>query len=355
MYFRNLSRINQILFFGLAILAALYYGAEFLIPITFAAFLAALVSPVCNLLQGAGLGKIFSSLLCTLLIFVVVGALAYLMFYQLKIFADDLPLIKEQAKNFLHGLQEQLSSATGISRQEQKQFFDERSDTFLSMLEDQLTLFLSSLFFVILKFLLTLVYLFLFLLYRKRFQKVVMMYVDREDNTKAEKIMNESSRVVHHFLWGRVKVMALLAIMYLIAFWIFDLQYMILLTLFGAIITIIPYLGPLMSGILPVIMYMIFNDSFSDILLFTAVVFVIQLIESYLLEPLIIGSEVRISPLAVILAIIVGGRIWGLAGMILFVPLLAIIKIYADHTQTLKPIGILLGNDPDKDKKKNKD
>ena len=345
MHYKDLKKTNQILLLGFAVLAALYYGADFLIPVTFAAFLAALVSPLTSLLQRTGMSNILSSLLCTLTVFVVVGGLSYLLVYQLSLFADDLPLIKEQSKNFLHSLQERLSSATGISRYEQQQFIESRSDTLLNMLQAQLRIFLESLFFVVLKFLLVLIYLFLFLIYRYRFEQVVLMWTIKENEDKTIKVMDESSRVIHHYLWGRVKVMSLLAIMYLLAFWFFGVKYILLLTIFGALITIIPYLGPFISGLLPILMYVIFHDNFYDIILFTSVIVVIQLIESYLLEPLIIGSEVKLSPLAVIIAVIVGGKIWGLAGMILFVPLLAMIKIFADHTPHLKPLGVLLGNE----------
>lgn len=345
MHYKDLKKINQILLLGFAVLAALYYGADFLIPVTFAAFLAALVSSLCSLLQKAGLSNIISSLICTLVVFVVVGGLSYLLVYQLSLFAEDLPLIKDQSRSFLHSLQEQLSSATGISRQEQQQFIESRYDSLINMLQSQLRIFLESLLYVVLKFLLVLIYLFLFLLYRYRFEQVVLMWIKSDEEEKTIKLMNENSRVIHHYLWGRVKVMSLLAIMYLLAFWLFGVKYVLLLTIFGALITIIPYLGPFISGLLPILMYVIFHDNFYNIILFASVIFVIQLIESYVLEPLIIGSEVKLSPLAVIIAVVVGGKIWGLAGMILFVPLLAMIKIFADHTPNLKPLGVLLGNE----------
>lgn len=345
MQYTNLKKTNSILLFGFAVLAALYYGAAFLVPFTFAAFLAALVAPLCSLLEKAGLGKIPSALLSTLVVFVVISALSYLLIYQLTLFVNDLPLIKEQLKEFLHKLQQELSSATGISRQQQQQFLQERSDSMLQMVQDQLTIFLEELLIILVKFLLVLVYLFLFLLYRHKFEQVVLMFVADEKDEKAIQIMEENSKVVHHYLWGRVKVMSILAVMYLITFWIFKLEYAILLTIFGALITIIPYLGPFISGLLPILMYMIFGHSFSEVIIFASVVMVIQLIESYVLEPYIIGAEVKLSPLAVVVAVIIGGMIWGLAGMILFVPLSAMIKIFADHSPYLKPLGYLLGNE----------
>ena len=112
----------------------------------------------------------------------------------------------------------------------------------------------------------------------------------------------------------------------------------------GALVTIIPYIGPFISGILPVCFAILFGMEFSQVLIFSGVILVIQLIESYVLEPVIIGSEVQLSPLAVIIAVIVGGAVWGIAGMILFVPLFAVCKILFDHTPHLRPLGFLIGN-----------
>jgi predicted PurR-regulated permease PerM len=137
--------------------------------------------------------------------------------------------------------------------------------------------------------------------------------------------------------------MAMLAVMYYVAFTAFNLPYAGLLIIFGTLITIIPYLGPFVSGFMPIIFSFIFFDSLQNVVLFTALIITIQLIESYVLEPLVIGKEVRLNPLLVILAVIMGGLIWGIAGMVLFVPLFAMIKIISNYSEGLEPIAFLFG------------
>ncbi|MFW7381293.1 MAG: AI-2E family transporter [Oligoflexus sp.] len=142
--------------------------------------------------------------------------------------------------------------------------------------------------------------------------------------------------------------MVILSVMYIVTFLDFDLPHAIFLTLFGALITIVPYIDPFLSGIIPVLFAAIYFDNFSAVIGFTLIVLVIQLIESYVLEPIIIGSEVRLSPLVIIIAILLGQLIWGIAGMILFVPMFAITKIICDHVGSLNPIGYLLGEEHSK-------
>ena len=175
----------------------------------------------------------------------------------------------------------------------------------------------------------------------------MLKYNTGENEARAISIIEKSSGVIYAYLWGRLKVMTLLAIMYVLTFWYFDIPYALLLTLFGALITIIPYIGPFISGLLPILFIIVFGRDFTEIVIFSSIILVIQLIESYVLEPIIIGSEVKLSPLSVILAIIIGGAVWGLAGMILFVPIFAIIRIGSANTPSLKPLASLMGgNEP---------
>lgn len=341
----RLKKANHVLFFIFALLLLFYIGSSILIPITFGAFLAALVERFCSMLEkNTFFGRIPAALISTLLVFVVIGGLAWMMVYQLSIFANDLPQIRTEFQNFLKNLQQKISEASSISQRQQQDFLNQRSDLLLSTLENYLTNFLSNLLMVTLKFMLVLIYVFLFLLSRKKFKAFVLSYTKDEKEDHTATILEKSSRVIYAYLWGRLKVIILLAIMYILTFWYFGVPYAVLLTLFGAFITIIPYIGPLISGLLPIVFVIVFGRDYSEVFIFAAVIFVIQLIESYVLEPMIIGSEVNLSPLSVIIAIIIGGAVWGLAGMILFVPILGIIRIWASNSSSLKPLGILLSN-----------
>jgi predicted PurR-regulated permease PerM len=344
MEYSDLRKVNSIFIFGFAVLATLYFGSGFFIPFTFAAFMAALMRPVAAKLEEFGLNKGFSALLSCLTVFVVLGGLAYLFFNQLRLFTEDLPQIEEQLREFQAEVQQQLASTTGLSPEEQREVFQERLRGMRETLEQQVTTFLGNMLYTILMFMLVLVYIFLFLLNREKYMDFFLQYVPAEKEGKAREIIQKSSRVAHQYLWGRIQVMTILGVMYIITFTIFDIPYTILLTIFGALITIIPYIGPFISGIIPVVFAVVFGMELSEVLLFASVILVIQLIESYVLEPVILGSEVRLSPLAVIIAILVGGAVWGIAGMILFVPLFAICKILFDYTPHLKPLGFLIGN-----------
>lgn len=349
----NLKRMNQVLLFTALLFTFLYFGRSFLIPFIFGIFLAMLVNPLSNFLeQKLGFNRIFSSLTCTLIVFIAAGSIMFLFIYQINHFFTDISSSQDKIESFIQSIQKQIASFTSLSEKEQDQIWEERSKDLMESVQPYLTGFFGSLFSTLGSFLLMLIYIFLLLLYRNKFAEFVMMYTKIAKEDEIKDVLHKTGGVVYQYLLGRIKVMTLLGVFYIITFLIFGLPYAVLLTLFGTLITVIPYLGPLVSGLLPVLFAAIFFDSMQKVILFAAIVLIIQLIESYVFEPLIMGKQVELNPLIVIIAIIIGGMVWGLAGMILFVPLFAMFKIISFHISGLKPVGYLVGNSDEEQKEK---
>jgi predicted PurR-regulated permease PerM len=339
-----LKKANRILFFLIAIYLLFYYLSSFFIPLTFGIFLAMLVAPFTNFLEKYKLSRVLSSLSSTFLLFIFLGFLSYLFIIQFSQFADQLPGIRAIIDSEIEKVQEQIASATGVPLDEQKEIIERRTRDLWGIIESRAAAFVGSMLDFTLKFLLAFVYVFLLLLYRKKFTIfIIRIYSTEKEREIAYDALKKISRVVYQYLWGRAQVMFVLAVMYYLTFLIFGLPFALLLTLFGALITIIPYIGPWISGLVPVIFALIFFDTTSHKVTFTIIIIIIQLLESYIFEPFFIGKEVKLNALAVVIAIILGGLIWGVAGMILFVPLFATIKIISNHSKEFGPLGTLLG------------
>jgi predicted PurR-regulated permease PerM len=345
---KSLKKINVVLIFILIIFTLLYYGSSFLLPFIFGIFFAALMTPFSNLQERISIPRFFSSMISTLVVFVVVGLVLYLFVRQMTLFMSDISTVRNEVESLIQSIQSEITVLTNLSLEDQQNIWKERSDNVLNTIESGLTTFLGNIFFTTTGFLISLIYTFLLLYYRDKFTEFVLMYVKKENEGRVKSIMNKNSKVVYQYLWGRAKVMLLLGIMYYITFLIFDIPYAVLLTLFGALVTIIPYLGPFISGLIPILFSIIYMQNLKSMIVFSIIIIVEQLIESYVLEPLIIGHEVRINPLSVIIAIVLGGMVWGLAGMVLFVPIFAMIKIISNHTPGYEPVGYLLGNTREK-------
>lgn len=340
----NLSRANTVLFFCFLIILGLYYGASILIPITFGIFFSTLVVPVSNFLERKwGASRIVSSLISTLILFIGVGLLIFFLIQQLGVFLNDLVERRDEIVQYAGEMQQRLMAATGFSIEQQENLINDRLSQILEFTRGIVTQFLTEITGFLGNFFLMLIYVFLLLINRDKFVQFLMMYVSKGEKEETEEILGKTKKVAHKYLWGRIQVMLLLGIMYAIAFFSYGLEHGLLLLIFGVVITIIPYIGPLLSGVLPVLFMIIFGGSSLEIFSFMAVILVIQLLESYVFEPVIIGAEVQQSPLFVIIAIVLGGAIWGIAGLILFVPIFGILKIIFDHNKQLEPIGFLIG------------
>ncbi len=349
----ELRHTNQVVLLVALVLVALYFGADFLIPLSFAVLFSSLVLPVANLLErklhfGRGLAAFAS----TLLIFVVSGMLLVLLIQQSSVFVKDIAEQKDTISAFAEQTQLWITNLTGINIKEELDLENQLLGKTISFFQEPISALFTNTTGAIAKFLLMLIYVFLLLLYRSRFVKFINMYTAEDGSDELGDIVAKTSRVAHHYLWGRIQVMMILAVMYIILFHAYGLEHAWLLVVFGTLITVIPYFGPFISGLIPIVFMLFFGHSSEAVISFSIIIIIVQLIESYVLEPLILGYEVQQNPIFVIIAVILGGTIWGLPGLILFVPLFAILKIIFDHSPPLAPVGYLMGFDDNKGKRK---
>jgi predicted PurR-regulated permease PerM len=106
--------------------------------------------------------------------------------------------------------------------------------------------------------------------------------------------------------------------------------------------------GNLTGSALAVLMVIIQGGGLGMVIGVIVTYLIIQFLQTYLLEPLVVGSEVNINPLFTIVILVLGGLVWGIPGMVLAIPLLGIVKIICDHIEPLKPYGYLIGSDKKK-------
>jgi len=345
---QKLTRINQFLIFVLLLGAILSFGSAFLIPIILGLLFASLMMPLAKKLEKIGIARVFSSFISTFVVLVVAGALLAVFVYQINQFIGDVHVFQTATQQSLDRLQDQIAKITDISIEDQMEIWHDRSGELAIRLENFVTKTLGNLFHALIIFLLILIYTYLLLFYRDKIYDFLLVHTQRLQVNDPRKILYDINKVVFHYLWGRFQVMCLLGVMFYITFLLFGLPYAVLITIISSLITIIPYLGPFISGLLPIVFAFVFFENLQQAFIFSGIIITIQLVESYVLEPLIIGKEVRLNPLFVVATVIGGGIMWGPVGMVVFVPLVAMFTIMARHTPELKPLGRLLDNAGDK-------
>jgi predicted PurR-regulated permease PerM len=156
-------------------------------------------------------------------------------------------------------------------------------------------------------------------------------------------VVRDASRVAQQYLTGLGLMIATLWVLYGIAFSIIGVKFALFFAVLCGILEIVPYVGNITGTALTVGMVLTQGGSASMVVAVLATYLAIQLTQSNLLEPLIVGHEVNLNPAATIIGFVAGELVWGVPGMVLAVPLLAIAKIICDHVEPLKPYGFLLG------------
>ncbi|WP_231563358.1 AI-2E family transporter [Salegentibacter sp. Hel_I_6] len=205
--------------------------------------------------------------------------------------------------------------------------------------------FLNSVTSFISNYLLTFIYIFFLLNYRERFKIFILKLFSNERKQEVKRIINETARVAQFYLRGKLILIVILSILYSIGLGISGVNNFILIAVIASFLTLIPFIGNIIGmGLALIFGYLTQGETgilIGVILTFT----VVQFIESYVLEPFIVGDKVDIHPFFVILAIILGNMIWGVMGMILAIPVLGILNVIFNHVPSLKAFGYLLSTD----------
>jgi predicted PurR-regulated permease PerM len=190
------------------------------------------------------------------------------------------------------------------------------------------------------------VFIFFFLYYRTFFKQFLNKLFIRTPNRNITEIMYKIQTVVKNYILGLLLVMAIIAALNTIGLLILDIEYAFFFGALAALLNIIPYLGIIIGSVLPILMALLTKDSIWYAVGVAGVFTVVQLLEGNFITPNIVGSKVSVNPLAAIIALIIGGILWGPSGMILSIPFTAIFKVILDNIEPLEPFGFLLGEPP---------
>jgi predicted PurR-regulated permease PerM len=324
----------------------LYFGREFFVLLIFSGFFSMLLTPVANWLEAHKIPRSISSLISVIIIVITVLAVTFLLSAQIVSLVQELPKIRSEIQDMINNFKSWINAEFSLNIQEQANNLKDEASEVVNKAGSFLTGVVRGTFTFIGSFILVLVFTFLFLLHREKYEHFVIMLHKPEKRKDAEEVLANVSRIAHHYLGGRIIAIVFIAILLIIGFLIIGLKNGIILAAITALVAIIPYVGPLIGGLLPFSMALV-EGSFSQAIEVAIVVLIVNVIDHYLIEPYVVGGSVRISPLFTILVLVVGGVLWGIAGIILFLPLTGILKIIFENVEGLHPYAYLIGNGED--------
>jgi predicted PurR-regulated permease PerM len=348
----SLGTTLQYLLLGCVLIFFLYFGQTLFVPLFYGLFIAIVLYPICGWLQAHGIPKAMAigiSLCIVLLLFVL---LLWLLVMQFNAFAKDWPAINEKLQPTLNSLQQTISDKFNVSMTSQNEWWQNVATKLSSDSGSVLLSIVNKTAAGLFSFLLAPVFAALFLYNSQDFVLFLQKLLGNRSPQKLQVILHDTITTYFHFIKGMFFVYIIVGILNSAGLMALGIKHAILFGFLTAIMTIIPYIGIFISALLPITMAWLTKDSIwypiGVILVFT----VVQYLEANVIFPRVVAMQLNVSTFVTLAATIAGGILWGVSGMILFIPLTGILKMISDYIPEWEALNVLLKrNDSAKNKK----
>lgn len=333
-----------LVFIGLiAFFAVLYIGSSIIVPLVFATIIAIVLHPVVNRVTRLKMNRIVAIALVLAMAILLIAVFSGLIIRQVNHFGESWPILMEKLSGLMDKFISDAASFYEIKPEKiygwfavaKGQLLDKSSaaigETLAIISNGLVALFLIP------------VYVFMILFYQPLLREFIHKLFSEDKKEKVGKIVSQIKVVLQQYLIGLIIEFVLVAMLNVVALLILGIDYAILLGILGALLNIIPYLGGIISVGLFMIVALITKDPIYVVYVAAAYT-VIQFVDNNYIVPKIVASKVKINALFSIIVVLAGNALWGISGMFLSIPILAIAKLIFDHIASLKPWGFLLGD-----------
>ncbi len=330
-------------------------GAGLLVPLSFSFLFALLLHPLSARLESWKVPRVLAIFICLIVIIAALVGIMYFIISQLMNFGDDLPELQARFNQLLAEIQGFIAERFGVNETRQLDWLRKQASGAVASSGALLSGTLGATTSTFADLSLVPIFIFFFLYYRNFFMDFLNRVFASTPNESIMDVGYKVQAVVKNHIMGLFLVIVILAALNTVGLLLLGIKYAFFFGALAAFLNIIPYLGILIGSILPITMALLTKDSVWYAVGVAAVFAFVQFLEGNFITPNIVGSKVGVNPLAAIVALILGGMIWGVAGMILSIPFTAILKVIFDHVPGLEPLGFLLGEPPKEQVKPNKD
>jgi len=337
------------LFYPIAIVIALFavliLAKTILIPLGMAMLISFILFPLAQKFESWKINRLLAAFLSILTFFLIIGGAIFFFSTQIIGLSQEFSEFREKIMvlfaDIILFINNHVSFETDLNKTDllnkMKDWLMDSAGYLAGKTFNSTTSFLAQL-------LATIIYTFLILIYRTGLTNAFIKFSPEENRVRVLQMFKNIQKVGQKYLSGMLTLIIILGLINSIGLWIIGVDSPFLFGFLAASLSIIPYIGTTFGASIPVLYAFMSHDSlwvpFAVFILFWSV----QIIETNFLNPKIVGSSVKVNALASILSLIIGGMVWGVAGMILFLPFAAILKVICDEFDQLKPIGLLIGN-----------
>lgn len=341
----SVQRLAYYLLSFAVVIAMLSVGRSFFIPIAYGVFFAFMLKPFRDKVEKIIPNRVIAILICFLTILLSIGGIFFFFAIQISEVVTSADNIVSNLTGSIEDILIYCGDYIGWSKRETTVFVEQNISAGIEQPLGLLTSGLSTSSVVFTNLALISIYTFFFLLYSTAFKRFALGQFADEAQLEGMETLREIQSVASSYLGGMITVMLVLGVLNSIGLYLIGVPYALLWGFLGAFLAVIPYIGTLIGGMLPVLYSVAIFDTmwqpFAVAILYT----VVQSLEGNVITPKVVGNSVKVNALAAVVALIFGAFVWGLAGLIIAIPLLAMLRIVMEHIDPLKPVALLLSDD----------
>lgn len=316
----------------------LYLAQSLLIPLCYGLFIAIVLYPLCKWLELRKWKRGLAITVSLLLVLVLTALLLWILTEEISTFVKELPAIKKMAVPSLLALEEWITANLGFKISVEKIWLQLTSTEYLmNYLQIGVGEATNMMFMVFIVPVFTV----LFLYNRERFVAFVnSIFVNAQINV--QQILKQVIHTYFKFIKGMVLVYLIVGILNSTGLLLLGVEHALLFGMLTAILTIIPYVGIIIGAAIPMSLAYLSTGSLWMPLAIAAVFTFVQYLEANVIFPKVVGEQLNLNTWSVLVAILAGGIVWGVSGMILFIPFAGVLKILSQHIPSWKTLNILL-------------
>lgn len=306
-------------------LVFLFLIREVIVIFVFALIIASAITPAINVLQKIKIPRVIGALLVYIL---VLGFLAFLVYLVVPTIAKDINNLSTNLPNYIEKLSDKFDSFREHYSKYQGIFnqignFLNNTIEFLKKSSSSLVATAANVFGGVFSFIMIVVISFYLAVQKKGVQRVLTAIIPLQYRDYLLDLWERAQKKLGRWLQGQLFLGLIVGSLVYVGLYFLNVKYALVLAFLAGLLEIFPYIGPVLAAIPAVIIGFLQAPVLG--LWVVVLYFTVQQIENYLIVPLVIGKVVGLNPIAVILALLIGGKLGGILGMILAVPLTAVL------------------------------
>lgn len=339
----------KVVYISLLIIIIIFFmimAKQLLVPLFISGYIAMLLTSACNRLERRKIPRSIAAAISLLAFIFLISGILLFIYLQVKGFMNDLGGdLSQKVNTFVIHINKWLNDNMGFDLGMRNGFEMKKAVEIVQPENTTPTQFVLTTISTLSDIILLPVFIFFLLIYRDHLAVFISKVFKRQDNNTILDQLTSLRKVVHAYIVGAGKVMFILAVVNTGILFALGIEHAIFFGVLAGMLNIIPYLGPSLGAILPFLFALMTKDNvFYPIAVLVSFTFV-QLLEGAFLTPKITGSNVNLNALVTFLGLLIGGAIWGVMGMIIIIPTIAILKKLFEMDPDTEPYAYLFGEE----------